>query len=234
MKLRSQLSKSFDELPEIILSSPSDIQNKHWKQLRNVFHASCKFRFQEAETVTDLNKLIRTVEKIPTDKAYRARQYSEQVFSPMGQALEEHRREQLFFQVIEKGDPNDIRILEKLIETDPKKYLRKVNDPNSMLNNKNREGCTPVYVACRNGCLEYVDYFIKKGADLKIKCGLEGENCIEAAARWGYGKIVKLLMKQKWSPEEVKRAKKLTKSKQIYNILEQSHHKKHCSWWGCS
>ncbi|OMJ77644.1 hypothetical protein SteCoe_22725 [Stentor coeruleus] len=233
MKLKSHRTKSVEEIPEIILSASPDIPDKqknHWKKLRSILHVSSKLKVHEAQEVEDVNNLINTLERIPTNKSYRIKKRAEQNSSPFAMAVADHRRDQLFFQVIEKGDPEEIKILEELIDTDPKKYMRNAKDPNSIINCKNRDGYTPIYLSCRNGILEYVDFFLKQGADQSIKCGEAKESCLEAAARWGYAPIVKLLMKNKCSIEDIRKAKKVTKSRNIMNILNESRVKGRCCW----
>ena len=113
----------------------------------------------------NLSDLIRDIKKIPTDKAYKIRKEVERSRSPIGEAIVHRKSEQLFFDTIEKGDPNDIPILENLIGIDPYQYLRDNNHPNSILNKKNLQGYTPLHLACKNGNLEIVKYFLHKGAD---------------------------------------------------------------------
>lgn len=103
-----------DEEPEIILHS----NNKHWKMLKNVFTASRLFTHLDVNPEEDVDKLVRDVIKIPTNKLYRKKKEFEQRRSPMVEALQEYRRDQDIFNIIEKGDSEDFPILDELLESD--------------------------------------------------------------------------------------------------------------------
>ena len=156
-----------DQKPE------SKVSNRHWNKLRNIFNASCKLSRYNAEEVHDVSALIRSLQKIPTNRAYQLKKNLN--ISSLQQAFDNHKTEELFYRTIEKGDPNEIFIITKIIDADPYKFLRPVSHPDSIFNRKNRLGYTPLYIACRNGNLEYVEFFLKNEANWLILS--ENESC---------------------------------------------------------
>ena len=75
-------------------------------------------------------------------------------------------RNEIFFECCERGEDHDLRTMEEILESDPKKqinifynflwrftsrFLRDKTDPEHILNKKNVFGHTPLYVASKNG-----------------------------------------------------------------------------------
>ena len=216
-----------DEEPEIILHS----NNKHWKMLKNVFTASRLFTHLDVNPEEDVDKLVRDVIKIPTNKLYRKKKEFEQRRSPMVEALQEDRRDQVFFNIIEKGVSEDFSILDELLESDRTKLLKNHLDPKALINKKNQHGFTPLHIACRNGNIEYTIFLLGKGANWTIVSDEEKESCLEVAARWGYRDIVNVLLTKPWSSKVLKLASKVTKSPEIKSQLKNTKKKKYCGCW---
>ena len=72
----------------------------------------------------------------------------------MSMALEDLRKKEHFFSLLQIGGQNSLQELKQYFEADPKKYIRDLNDPESLSNKKNADGESPLYIACRNGHLE--------------------------------------------------------------------------------
>ena len=110
------------------------------------------------------------------------------------------------------------------------KYIKKLIKANKeMINSKNYEGFTPLYISCMNGYHKVVELLLELGADHLMRCGKENEeqSVIEVACRFGYVNIVQLLLsKCKW-PNELIRQLKETKweNKDIRIILRQFYNK---------
>lgn len=77
----------------------------------------------------------------------------------MSMALEDLRKRERFFSLLQIGGQNSLQELKQYFEADPKKYIRDLNDPESLSNKKNADGESPLYVACRNGHLEVFNIF---------------------------------------------------------------------------
>lgn len=229
IKLNSYRQESSNEGQDIIISPAHDMAHQSLKMLNS--YPDSQPKVCEVETVNNDSDLIRIFEIKPTNTAFMFRRGTKHNSTNIDKAIDDYRKEQMFFQIIEKGDLQELRTLEDIIDSDPKKYVKRSNNLNSIVNCKNRDGYTPLYLACRNGSLEYAKFFIHKGADFNIKCGEEQESCLEVASRWEYVPIVKLLMKYSWPLEDIQRAKNLTRSKNIYKLLEKNNRKKKCCWY---
>jgi Txe/YoeB family toxin of Txe-Axe toxin-antitoxin module len=211
-----------------IIQLDSASQNKHWRMLRNLFRAACLFRHHDAKTIEDVNDLVRSVQQIPTDRPYRIRKEHEKFSSSLAQAVREYRRVQSIFQIIEQGNPKDLPELERIIDEDPRKYLRDKSAPNSLMNSKNHAGVTPLIVSAKNGSLEFVRFLLAHGVDWKIRSTFDKENALEAAARWEHSKVVKELMKMEWSKKEINLAYKVAASQDVRKLIKKSGGKKSC------
>jgi ankyrin repeat protein len=77
------------------------------------------------------------------------------------------RDKEKLFDLIGKGAP--ISEIEEELGSDPKKNMRSINDPEHQFNMKDMIGRTPLYVACKHGYLEIVEYFLKLGANPNIR-----------------------------------------------------------------
>lgn len=224
-------NSSSSEFSIIVDEAPYSVKNKHWRMLRNLFHAACLLRRQEAEPVNDINSLVRSVEKIPTDIPYRNRREKEKFRNSLSQAVKAYRTEQSIFQIIERGNPEELVTLLKILTEDPKKYLRTPNSPDFLLNKKNSAGLTPLIISCKNGSLEYVKFLLDYGADWKIRTNFDNENALEAASRWGHYRIVKELMTKEWSKKEISAASKLACTEKVKNALKQKGSNKSCCFF---
>lgn len=216
--------------PEILIRP----MNKHWKKLQNLFRASCLFSRFSAEIETDIDEMMRDIEKRKTDKVYRLRKDLERKRSPFTDAIENHRREQAMFEVLQKGSTEDLPILADLLENDPSRLMRNTMDPHFLLNVKNPGGFAPLHIACRNGNLEFVKFLLEKGANWMLCTDLEKETCLEIAARWGFLQIVIELMQKTWSPQVIVKARKVSATIQIKKQLKVNKAHKHCSCWKLS
>lgn len=228
MKSNSESS----EFSIIVEEAPYTIKNKHWRMLRNIFHAACLFRRQEAESVSDVSSLVRSVQKIPTDITYRTQKEKEKFTNSLSQAVKSYRTEQSIFQIIEKGNPEEIEQLVNILQNDPKRFLRGSGSSNYILNIKNSAGLTPLIISCKNGSLEFVKFLLENGADWKIRTTLDNENALEAAARWGHYRIVKELMKKDWTKKEILAAYKMAGNDKVKKALKHENNvKKGCCFF---
>ena len=220
-------SENSSEFSLVILNEvPSS--NKHWRMLRNLFRAACLLRHHEAKTVNDVSDLVRSVQQIPTDRPYRIKKEHENFSSAMAQAVRAYRREQSVFQIIDRGNVEELPMLEEIIEQDPNKYLREKSAANSLLNLKNHAGVTPLIISSKNGSLDFVIFLLNQGVDWKIRSTFDKENALEAASRWGHFKVVKLLMTKEWTKKEINLGYKVACSQDVRKVLKGGSSKKRC------
>jgi len=93
-----------------------------------------------------------------------------------------------------------VEIMKELIQTDPKKYILEPDDPFFILNHKNNNGHTPLYIAAKNGNLDVIKLLIEFKANYLIESksshqDKSSELPVQVAARWGHGPIVEYFLK---------------------------------------
>jgi ankyrin repeat protein len=104
------------------------------------------------------------------------------------------------YKLMTDGDDKALRKIEEIFGKNlaqPKKLLP--NDPNFLFNQLLSNGKNLLYVACQEGKIDIVEYFLNKGLNTKIKSKSdenEFETPLQVAARWGYTNIVKLLLEK--------------------------------------
>lgn len=209
-------------------------KKKYWRLLRNVLKAISLFKNLEARE-TSVNEIIEEIKKIPTDNDYRLFQYQVRERSAFARALKDIRREQSFLKCVHRGHPEDLDQIKIELNDDPYRLLRDSSHPLALMNKRNQDGLTPLYIACRNGNYEVVKYLLDQNADFLINSTVETEteSNLEVAVRWGHLKIVLELLKYKWPKSTISKARKLTKDSKILKILKNPQ-KKHSFWCFCN
>jgi ankyrin repeat protein len=103
------------------------------------------------------------------------------------------------------------------------KFRNDCAEINILLNTYLRDGKTLLYIACKEGKLDIVKYFLTLNINTNVKSYLgekEFETPIQVACRWNYFKIVEVLLKNgKHSVHDIKQCLKLTQSKDVQDIL---------------
>jgi hypothetical protein len=79
-----------------------------------------------------------------------------------------------------------------------------------ILNRRNAQKQTPLYVAAKHGHLDVIQFLLKKGANpkfLSYVSSAEPESLLEVSIRWSHVQIVVFLLEEvEWTKEEVKLA----------------------------
>ncbi|OMJ72448.1 hypothetical protein SteCoe_29102 [Stentor coeruleus] len=213
--------------------SPLKYKSK-WPLLRNVIRAISLFKSHEVNEAKDVNELIHEINAIPTDKVYRLKRNRSRENSAYIVAIKDLRREQSLIQCVERGKPEDLDQIKLEIEQDPYKLLRNSTHPFSLINKRNREGQTPLYIACKNGNVEVVMLLLAEGADYLMTSIVDGEEetNLEVSVRWGHFKIVEELLKKKWSKNILEKAKKMCRSPEMIGLFKKGMTKK-SKWFLC-
>lgn len=207
-------------------------RSNKWKLVRNVFRAVYLFRHFETQAL-GLEDLYEQIRQIPTDKHYRITRTLAKESSPYTLAIRDLRREQSLFGCVEKGGAEELQIIEKLLDEDPYKFVLTIQHPFNLINKRDKEGHTPLYVASKNGNADVVALLLSKGADhaLLSQIGNDEESCLEVAARWGHGKVLEELMRVQWRYETVKKAMQVACSSKIRDVLRKRKQKKCGCFW---
>lgn len=223
-------------LPEKSLKFPSTLcqKKKYWVLLRNVLRAIVLFKIHEAKE-TSVNEIINEIQRIPTDQDYQVLKSRTLEHSAFRLALKDLRREQIFSNCVNRGNQEDLDQIKIELINDPYQLIQASSHPFALINKRNKDGLTPLYIACRNGNYEVVKCLLEENADFLIDSVVENEteSNLEVAVRWGHTNIVLELAKYKWPKKVLKRARELTKDPKILSILKNPKKKKHLFWCVC-
>jgi ankyrin repeat protein len=123
---------------------------------------------------------------------------------------------------VERGHFEDLQQIKLELNNDPYKFLRNATHPYALINKRNKDGLTPLYVACRNGNFDVVQFLMQENADYLIPSviGNEEETNLEVAVRWSHTKIVKELLIKKWPKPTLLKAKKICNSQKILDLFK--------------
>jgi len=202
---------------------------KRWRKLSSVFKVLFLLKHNSARKVWDLDELIEDVRSSPTLRG-RSRSRSSTL-----DAIEEHRRNELLFEAIIRGGREDCVEIGRILDEDPKKYIRTRSDPDALQNRQNPKGFRPIYEASRYGHLDVVKLLHDYGADPRLLSNVDNgdvENALNVACRWGHLKIVSwLLQAVKWSKRELKDAVSICANNELQRLVRSRIPSS--SWLGC-
>ena len=211
-------------------------KKKYWVLLRNVLRAIALFKIHEAKE-TSVNDIVKDIQRIPTDQDYRVLKSRTLEHSAFRLALKDIRREQIFSSCVNRGNMEDLNQIKIELFNDPYQLIQASHHPFALINKRNKDGLTPLYVACRNGNFEVVKCLLEQKADFLIDSLVENEteSNLEVAVRWGHSNIVFELAKYKWPKKTLKRARELTKDPSIILALRdpEKKKKKNSGWCFC-
>ena len=192
-----------------------------WKLLRNVVKAISLMKIHNCEA-PELADLLNEIRQIPTDQAYRQQKQRNLSQSAFRTAIEDVRREQRVFMYAERGGPEDLEALTRELEEDPYRYLRMNSHPLSLVNKRGLNRQTPLYVAAKNGNQKICKLLLELHADPLLTSQIENEQetALEVAARWGYSKVVHVLLTNKnWPKRILKKALAKSTTTSIRKLL---------------
>ena len=93
------------------------------------------------------------------------------------------------YKLITEGDDRALQKIEEIFGKNLAQQKKlSPNDPNYLFNQLLSNGKNLLYVACQEGKIEIVEYFLNKGLNTKIKSKSddnEFETPLQVAARWG-------------------------------------------------
>jgi hypothetical protein len=192
-----------------------------WKLLRNVVKAISLMKIHNCEA-PEIADLLNEIRQIPTDQAYRQQKQRNLSQSAFRTAIEDVRREQRVFMYAERGGPEDLEALTKELEEDPYRYLRMNSHPLSLVNKRGLNQQTPLYVAAKNGNYEVCKLLLEFNADHLLTSQIENEQetALEVAGRWGYTKVINVLLTHRnWPKGILKKALAKSTTTSIRKLL---------------
>ena len=80
-----------------------------------------------------------------------------------------------FFDLVARGGPRELKMIEKCLDLDPKSNFYSRSDPKHFINKKNFLLQTPIYVAAKHGNLKVVEYLLSQGAHPKLLSNISNE-----------------------------------------------------------
>ena len=133
------------------------------------------------------------------------------------------------FDIIVQGEDNKeaIKKIETIFKLCQHERVPHKKNPEYFLNKHFINGKNLFYIACQEGKIEIVRLFLQKELDPKIYSKVDEygeESPLECACRWGYKKIVELLLdKVYYSKKEIENVLKISGlSKNIILLLKKS------------
>ncbi|OMJ82127.1 hypothetical protein SteCoe_17245 [Stentor coeruleus] len=200
-----------------------------WGLVRNVLRAISLFKTHEAEPV-GVDELISGIRQIPTDKIYQLHRSRTRENSAYVVALKDLRRESTFISCVERGNPLDLKVMKAIMNEDPYKILRDSTHPLALINKRNQNGQTPLYVACKNGNFEAVKLILSCNPDHRLTSLVDGEeeSSLEVAVRWRHINIVNELLKLEWPKKALHKARKIASTAEMQKLLKKKNNKIGC------
>lgn len=196
-----------------------EVKKSKWVLLRNVFRAVVLFKYHEARVLDDFSELVKEIEKFVVCEGFGGRRVNQCGYLA---AVNELRKIRDFEDCVQRGSLEDIEIILQDIKNDPFYCLKYESHPFALVNKRNSYGQTPLYVACKNGNFELVNKLLAFKADHRMTVEVDGEleSCLEVAVRWMHCSVVKLLLSKDWSKRELKKAKRICRTKEIQLLFD--------------
>lgn len=214
------------ETKKILCSSAK----RKWSLLRNVVRAVALFKTYEVQEAEDVDRLVDEVKRLPTDRMYQLKKSRNRENSAYFVAIKDLRREQNLRKCVERGNLDDINQIKVEIDQDPYKLLRNSSHPLALINKRNSDGQTPLYIACKNGHLDVALLLLSENADYLMTSIIdnEEETNLEVAVRWGHTKIAQELLKLKWPKSVLIKAKALCRTSDMVALFKKQKKKNGC------
>ncbi|KAM3133337.1 hypothetical protein pb186bvf_014498 [Paramecium bursaria] len=220
MKQVKFIQPSPKSLKDIVPFPDKDEQNRYWRKFRNVYRSVRLFQSPEAVPIASPNELTENkfrVHSIKFPTSIEKRKGSDEKFT--NDAFKYIKLQKELFLQIERGE--NIQQIQELLSQDPKRYLYDTSNPLRLLNKKNQNGLTPLYIACRNGHLQVCEILLKNGADINQPITLNDlpDYPLAVAIRWKHQEIIQLLLKHKPSKEQIEVSLPFCNDKRIRSHL---------------
>ena len=204
--------------------------SQRWKKISGVFHSLSNLRSHDTKNIDNeceidndlqdyqIRLLPHTAHLTAKGKSSGVDAFEREMKYIHGALSSPHNNE-LFkselFDIIIQGKDNKeaIKKIEMILELCQHDKVQNKKNPEYFLNKHFNSGKNLFYLACQEGKIEIVKLFISKGLDAKIFSKVDEvgtESPLECACRWGYVKIVELLLaKVYYSIKEIENCLKI-------------------------
>ncbi|CAD8194757.1 unnamed protein product [Paramecium octaurelia] len=173
----------------------------YWRKIRNVCHSIRLFQMpiiksiQSPDEVTFNQNLTKFRSCTQIGSLNKEEQMAKKrANDDLSDAMKAIKRERELFYYVEKG--TSIDLIEKILMNDPKRYLYEPKSPLRLVNKKNSQGFTLLYIAAKNGFEDVCNILIQYGADQNISVQINqiDDYPLVAAFRWRHFEIIDLLL----------------------------------------
>lgn len=140
--------------------------------------------------------------------------------------IKESFKKNVEYYIMHEFNSEAISAIDKIFKYNPERNIKNENDDSFIFNCPLKSnGKTLIYLACQEGKIEILNYFLDKGLNPKIPSVIDNgvETPIECACRWGYSQIVQCLISRvSYTKRELQKCKKINGiSKNIIKILNE-------------
>lgn len=122
-------------------------------------------------------------------------------------------KENIEYYIINDFESRSLVIIDEIYKYNPDRNIKSESDDSFIFNTPLKSnGKTLIYLACQEGKEEILIYFLNKGLNAKIPSIIDGNNetPLECACRWGYLKIVQILLNRvSYTKKEIKKCLKI-------------------------
>jgi len=210
-----------------------------------VFQSVLLFQREEVRSINDENGINHEIHKFKLRAQIGVRKHGCPYLTKEDyakDAFEDIRRKTLFTECASVGSPNHKQAMRKLILDDPRRYILSSEDPDHLINTKDTNGHTPLYIAAKNGNLEVVKLLIESNANPLITSQIssrsrQSDTALETAVKWNHLNIAQYLLEKDLYPKTlVRKCLKLTTNKSMRSLLEKKlgiKTKSHSSVFAC-
>lgn len=219
--------------------SSSFVKSQNWKKVSNLFQSISLLRSFDAKSLTKENDIDNDItfykNHLPLNSKLRdelssnnpqlncmkRNQKVQKVFRDAlinnklcdCHILRENFKEEIAYNIL-YNNSNVLEAIEDIYKYNPDRNIRNELDSEFIFNTPlEKNGKTLLYLACQEGKKDIVEYFLNKKLSPKVKSKIDKntyETPLECACRWGYSKIVKLLLeKVKYSNKEINKVIKM-------------------------
>eukprot|EP00347_Sterkiella_histriomuscorum_P005682 403355666 len=203
LRNKTTLNKKLSSKQQQYMSKKEKAKQR-WSKLYNVLRTISLLQRHKTKIINDPEDILTEINNFPT-KPNTVRSKSHRSFHT---DFEDKLRSEKFFKYISIGGSEVIQKIEKMIIEDPKKHMYNIDSQHYILNRKNAQKQTPLYVASKHGHLDVVQFLLEQGANPHIQSHVsstESESVLEVSVRWSHIQIVNFLLQSiRWSKIDIK------------------------------
>ena len=134
---------------------------QRWWKLSNVMKSINLMRHHTVRTLGDAESITDDLARSPQRTLGNRSSRSNYTKEAVNTVWWENR----IYELCARGGNEALESIKKELDSDPKRHIWDIKDPDHLINRWGWSGQTPMYVACKNGHLEIVHHLMSRGAD---------------------------------------------------------------------